>query len=361
MSAPHPSSWKPSDSASGPGGAFASRRTFLTGTAALGAAAAWACRPGPARAATLAATTPTAPAAGGATVTAQNWVDGRTLDVTINSPALGTTTTTRLLVPSGWQPGSSKTWPVLYLLHGLGGDHTNWTTLTDLASLTSGVDVLVVMPDGGQAGFYSNWWNLGAGGTPEWQTFHLNELRQILESGYGAGTDRVIAGLSMGGFGALSYAALNPGMFRAAAAYSGVIDTTYSGSTLINGPTLIETSLAQKGYLPQNLWGDPVVNAQIWAAHNPYALADHLTGIPLFVSAGNGQPGPLDPPGTAPDYLTEPLVEAMSQAFAAKVQALGGTVTTDFYGAGIHNWPEWQQELHRSFPMLMNALGVPTG
>ena len=132
----------------------------------------------------------------------------------------------RLLTPVGWddrRPG--QRWPVLYLLHGCCGDYTSWTSLTDVASITALRDVLVVMPEAGNTGFYSNWWNAGAGGPPAWETFHLREVRQILERGYGAGHRRVVAGLSMGGFGALSYAARNPGMFRATAAYSGVVDT----------------------------------------------------------------------------------------------------------------------------------------
>jgi hypothetical protein len=58
---------------------------------------------------------------------------------------------------------------------------------------------------------------------PGWETFHLTELRQILERGLGAGGQRAIAGLSMGGFGAMSYAGRRPDLFRAAAAFSGVL------------------------------------------------------------------------------------------------------------------------------------------
>src|SRR3712207_7246752 len=50
--------------------------------------------------------------------------------------------------------------------------------------------------------------------SPGWETFHLTELRQILERGLGAGDRRAIAGLSMGGFGAMSYAGRRPELFR---------------------------------------------------------------------------------------------------------------------------------------------------
>src|SRR4030095_3335104 len=91
--------------------------------------------------------------------------------------------------------------------------YESWTRSTDVEELALLRGVLVVMPEGGPVGWYSDWWNHGEGGPPAWETFHLGELRQLLERGYGAGDSRVIAGLSMGGFGALSYAARNPSMF----------------------------------------------------------------------------------------------------------------------------------------------------
>jgi len=101
--------------------------------------------------------------------------------------------------------------------------YDSWTRETDVEELARLRQVLVVMPEGGPVGWYSDWWNHGAGGPPAWETFHLRELRQVLEAGHGAGDRRVIAGLSMGGFGALSYAARQPGLFHAVASYSGAV------------------------------------------------------------------------------------------------------------------------------------------
>jgi diacylglycerol O-acyltransferase/trehalose O-mycolyltransferase len=340
-----------------------SRRRF-TAAAAAAAASVAVFRANPADALTHPSMSPpaTAVADNGAMVVAATYVGPRTLDLTIDSLALASNTAmVRLLLPPGWSTTTQQTWPVLYLLHGAGDDYTSWTRSTDIAQLTADLDVIVVMPTGGTAGFYSNWWNLGGGGAPAWEIFHLVELRQILERGYAAAPVRVIGGLSMGGFGAMSYAARNPGMFRAAASYSGVLDTVYFSPDLpLSGPSLIEGTLVKDGYDPADLWGSPTANAAIWATHNPDTdlLAPNLVGIPLFVSSGNGQPGPLDPPGTPADPFIEPLVEKMSESLVDRLRALGANVTADFYGPGIHNWPEWQQELHRSFPLLMGALGV---
>ncbi|MET8883754.1 alpha/beta hydrolase-fold protein [Streptomyces rubiginosohelvolus] len=59
------------------------------------------------------------------------------------------------------------------------------------------------------------------GGAPRVETFHLGEVRPMLERFYGAGNRRVAAGESQGGFGALGYAARHPGLFRAVAGFSG--------------------------------------------------------------------------------------------------------------------------------------------
>src|SRR4029453_12637315 len=112
--------------------------------------------------------------------------------------------------PKAFFSQAGAAWPVLYLVHGGFGTYVDWTESSDVASLARRRDVLVVMPDGGSLGFYTDWWARG-GSKPGWETFHLVELAQILERGLRAGDRRAIAGLSMGGFGAISYAGRRPG------------------------------------------------------------------------------------------------------------------------------------------------------
>ena len=288
--------------------------------------------------------------AGGAHVVAQHQVGPHLVDLTVQSPALGRTGMVRLLTPDGWeQRGPGDSWPVLYLLHGCCDTYDSWTRSTDVADLAELRGVLVVMPEAGPMGWYSNWWNGGAGGPPAWETFHLTELRKLLERDYGAGHQRVIAGLSMGGFGALSYAGRNPGMFRAAASYSGVVHPLLPGF-----PQGLMSLLAAYGEDPLALWGDPVAQSRIWQAHDPYYLASRLQDIPVFMSCGDGTAGPFDAPGTT-DQL-EALLNVMNHVTAARFAAAGVPLTTDFYGPGTHTWPYWERELHRSLPMLLAAL-----
>lgn len=293
-----------------------------------------------------------------ARVVSERLVDARTRDLEIESPALGQTVGVRLLLPTDWSEHGRR-WPVLYVLHGaeaLGAtppaNYLSWSERTRIAELTADSDVLVVMPEGGNVGWYSDWYNDGAGGPPGWETFHLVELREILERFYRAGDRRAIAGLSMGGFGAASYAARQVGMFQAVAAYSAPLTSLQPLAQ-----TIITVSLSLQRFDRNALWGDPARQAEIWAAHDPFSLAANLKEIPVFVSSGNGDPGPFDAPGTGTDGLESAALQS-SQLFAGHLAGLGGNVTTDFYGAGTHSWAYWDRELERSLPMLLEAIGA---
>ncbi|TDC40077.1 esterase family protein [Micromonospora sp. 15K316] len=293
-------------------------------------------------------------ASDGAYVARETTVGPRLVDLTIQSPALGATANVRLLTPDGWeQRRRGDRWPVLYLLHGCCDSYLSWTRSTDVASIPELRDVLVVMPEAGAAGWYSDWWNGGEGGTPAWETFHLREVRQIIERGYGAGPERAVAGLSMGGFGALSYAARHPGMFRAAASFSGVLHPLRDASFWL-------PFFGRTGLDPYDLWGDPVAQRRLWAAHDPYHLAKRLRHAALFVASGDGTAGgPFDQPG-ATDSL-EALIHQENVDVVERLREVGVSVETDFYGPGTHSWPYWQRELHRALPMLLDALETRRG
>jgi diacylglycerol O-acyltransferase/trehalose O-mycolyltransferase len=274
----------------------------------------------------------------------------------VRSQALGgRTVKVRLLTPAGWNPTDRRQhWPTFWLLHGCCGDYTSWSG-TDIAKIDSLRKVLVVMPEAGWNGWYSDWWNYGAGGDPAWETFHTVELRQLLERGWGAGPNRVVAGLSMGGQGSLLYAARHPGMFRAVASYSG------SAHPLLNDESVqrIMGFFAGQGNDPLRVWGDPVAQRSIWAAHDPYYLAKRLKSLPVYLSCGDGTAGPFDPPGKT-DAL-EADFNRQNQALANALHLVGARqLTTDYYGPGTHGWAYWQRELHDSLPMLLNALGLPS-
>ncbi|MFB6955762.1 alpha/beta hydrolase [Streptomyces sp. NPDC056309] len=299
------------------------------------------------------ATVPASAQPRGAEVVAATQVADRQVDLSVRSAALGgRTVKVRLLTPDGWNPSDRRQhWPTLWLLHGCCGDYTSWTALTDVARIDSLRNVLVVMPEAGWNGWYSDWWNDGQGGDPAWETFHTVELRHLLERDWAAGANRVVAGLSMGGQGALLYAARHPGMFKATAAYSG------SAHPLLNEESVnrIMGFFAGQGDDPLRVWGDPVAQRGIWEAHDPFYLAQRLKSVPVYLSCGDGTTGPLDSPGSTSALETD--FNRQNHALAAELERVGAKhVTTNFYGPGTHGWAYWQRELHASLPMLLGAL-----
>ena len=270
-------------------------------------------------------------------VVAQRWVAPRELDLSVRSPALGRVAHVRLLTPVGWRPTARRRWPVLYLLHGCCGDYQGWTRSTDIARWPALRSVLVVMPEGGDVGFYSNWRH-----GPRWQDFHLRELPALLGRRYGAGPRRAIAGLSMGGLGAIDYAAARPRLFRAAASFSGALHPLEAPRYWLGLFTAYTDD-------PNAVWGDPAGDRDIWRRHDPTELIRSLAGIRVFVSAGTGQ-------GRRETDSTEAEVGAETRAFVRRARTLDVPVRADLYAGGTHSWPYWQRELHRALPLLLGAI-----
>jgi len=291
--------------------------------------------------------------AGPARVVRERAVGPRLVDLRIRSPALGKTASVRLMTPMRWSAARrGRRWPVLYLLHGCCDTYESWTRSTAIESLPALRNVLVVMPEGGPVGFYSNWIGSGGQAGPAWETFHLTELRRILEREYGAGPRRAIAGQSMGGLGAMIYAARHPGLFLGAASFSGLLHP-------LGDPDFLLGLFSRHTSDPLAVWGDPSRQRAIWAQHDPTALAGKLRGTRMFVSAGDGRPGALDAADAAPDPIERTALRE-SRAFVQRLGALRLGAQVDFYGPGTHAWPYWERELDRSLPLLLDALRVAT-
>ncbi|GLQ08532.1 esterase [Devosia yakushimensis] len=144
------------------------------------------------------------------------------------SPGMGGTIKALIYRPDGNPPPSG--WPVIYLLHGLGGDETSWRdlghiqpTLDDMMG-QSIKPALVVMPGAGPESWYVD--SRAIGGPGDSETAIVKDLRAAIEATYPVRKDRggrAIAGLSMGGYGALRLALGHPDLFAAAASLSGAI------------------------------------------------------------------------------------------------------------------------------------------
>jgi esterase/lipase superfamily enzyme len=196
--------------------------------------------------------------------------------------------------------------------------------------------LVVVMPDGGSEGWYTNW---PKGARPRWEDFHVGELIPWIDAHepvIAARSKRAIAGLSMGGFGAMSYAARHPDLFAAAAAFSGAVDL---GVPRGIAPWLVSAD-------PWGPWTGPEI---AWRGHNPYDLAANLRGTALQLYTGEGDGG---------DDV-EPVIFRETASLAARLAALGIPRTYVDYGRGGHDPERWTDDLRQALPWLTATFDHP--
>jgi len=298
---------------------------------------------------------------GRVSVVASRQLDARLLELTIRTPALASPTKVRVLLPAGYTASAARRYPVLYLLHGAGGDQTDWTTAGGAEQATAGLPLIVVMPDGGLGGWYTNWYNGGHGGPPEWETWHTSQLVSLIDHRFrtiAARRGRAIAGLSMGGFGAFSYAARHPDLYASAASFSGGVDLELRLFGQPAGKITIAATAPRDGGTADSVFGNFDTQNILWRGHNPPDLAANLRGLALGIYTGNGQPGgPLGgPPGTD---IIELGAHDMSVNVHRRLARLGIPHLWDDYGKGAHTWPYWARDLRETLPWMMRRFDHP--
>ena len=133
-----------------------------------------------------------------------------------------------IYLPASYQ-SSKRSYPVLYLMHGMWGNHTDWVNAGELGHTADKLiqtgaipEMIVVMPDGLTDAFYINNFD----GSIEWEDFFYQEFIPSIEKSYRIVTNRNnrgIAGLSMGGYGALYHSLKHKDMFSACYALSAAV------------------------------------------------------------------------------------------------------------------------------------------
>ncbi len=145
--------------------------------------------------------------------------------VEFHSVAVDRTTKYNILLPRGYEE-STERYPVLYLLHGLSQNYQAWGR-SNGAPFYAGLyaDMIVVMPDGGNS-WYINYAQSTDGQTNNWADHIVWDVVNHVDWHYrtiARREGRAIAGLSMGGYGAITLGLRNPDMFISIGSTSGAL------------------------------------------------------------------------------------------------------------------------------------------
>lgn len=127
-----------------------------------------------------------------------------------------------LLLPAEYE-ASKRSYPVLYLLHGLWGTENDWLALTNIADQVKALPLIVVMPQADDS------WYVNAATRPEarYEDYIFGDLVREIEAHYRAQKDRdgrFVAGLSMGGYGSLKEGLKQPQEVAVVGAFSAVFN-----------------------------------------------------------------------------------------------------------------------------------------
>jgi len=207
--------------------------------------------------------------------------------------------------------------PVLYLLHGMSDDHTAWLRYTSIERYAAQHGVAVVMPAVARS-FYAN----EAHGHAYWD--FLSEELPALVGRFLRVSDRredtFVAGLSMGGYGALKWALRQPDRFAAAASMSGAVDV------------VALATLPERSELPDRIFGGlPGHDDDLFAMLEG---ADPDTLPSLYVACG-----------------TEDHLFAGNTRFVDAAYERGVDVEVDFR-PGEHEWGFWDAEIQKVLDWL---------
>lgn len=258
--------------------------------------------------------------------------------------------------------------PTLYLLNGAaGGDGgSSWFDRTDIEEFFADKQVNIVVPVGGAASYYTDWYRDDPVlGRNQWSTFLAHELPPVMDAEFLGNGINSIAGISMAGTSVLQLAIANPGVYSAVASYSGCASTSDP-----LGRAYVKSVVEMRGGgNTVNMWGpdsDPA-----WIDNDPYVNAEKLRGTDIYISSGTGVPGPLDVidgPDVAgsPTKLVEQLAvgafiesatDRCSRQMQQRLESLSIPATYRFRDNGTHSWGYWQGDLHDSWPLLASAMG----
>lgn len=248
------------------------------------------------------------------------------LHVHFHSEALRMPVPMEVLLPQHVAGGTRRTgdpgpYQALYLLHGRSDDHTAWMRRTSVERYVERLPLAVVMP-AGHLGWYAD-----AALGRDYFRFISEELPAVCERLFPLSADRedrFIAGLSMGGYGAMKAGLRAPGTFAAAASFSGALDVLATYDRL--GPQAVSDILGSR----ESLQG---------------GFDDLFAAAKALAASGEPKPDLYMWCGTE-DFLYDQNVR-----FRDHARRLGLPLTYE-EGPGDHQWSYWDRCIERILQWL---------
>ncbi len=176
-----------------------------------------------------------------------------------------------VILPDDYEK-SGKSYPVIYLLHGFGGNYQTWYHIKpNLPELATSNQVIFVLPDGATSWY----WDSPVNQNLKYETYVAKELVDFIDSSYRtikSPKGRAIAGLSMGGHGAMWLALRHKDVFGAAGAISGGVDIR---------------PFPKNWDMAKNL-GEYSSNKDVWDAHTVINQVDGLKNgeLAIYIDCG---------------------------------------------------------------------------
>jgi S-formylglutathione hydrolase FrmB len=246
-----------------------------------------------------------------------------------------------VLLPPSYDAAKTQRYPVLYFLHGLGDSeamfiHSGGMNLVDDLWEEHQLGEFVIATPGGGASFYINSYD----GRQRYEDFFLQEFMPGIEKRYrveAGRTKRGIAGVSMGGYGALHIAFRHPQLFIAAAAHSAALLEKLPNISAQDSREIVRLRVLGGAF------GSPF-DAAFWTQNDPVTIArtTNLTGLKIYFDCGSED-----------DYGFDSGAEALDKLLTAR------HIPHAFHlYPGGHDWEYFAQHLPESLEFASRAFGL---
>ncbi len=248
--------------------------------------------------------------------------------LSIENQKMGRAIPATLILPDAYKEKSTQRFPVLYLLHGAGGNHAEWNRLSNIAELADQYGIIVCCPDGGVTSWY---FDSPIDPAYQYETFVAKECVAHMDKNYRTKArrdNRALCGLSMGGHGAMFLAIRHRNTFSTAVALSGGVDIRPFPENWD-----IKKRLGTIEEHRDNWEKYTVINLARDLKDGELAISLDCGDHDFFLGVNRALHAQLTATGVAHEYIEQP---------------------------GVHNWDYWKAAIQRQMPFIaahLNAKG----